>query len=281
MRHRESNIQTARRQIAPWSLGVLACLVLGDLVVLSPLEPVWTWVAALVGLGLLPGGLMVALFFGGDNRISGLERAAQSVGLGYGAIICGLFLLQALPGAVSRWQVLLASNGLSALLFALVWRRVGLPRWPLRPSIRWLLASGAVLVLGLFLRFANLGHSEFQGDEIAVMQRAREVVVGDEQALFSHKKGPAEILLTTLGYAATQRASERRGSASAFFLGEPRRRGWHLQDRRPVSVSARRLVGGSDRRFGWPSGGLWAHRPVPEPCDHVWCLGTAVRAALR
>jgi hypothetical protein len=65
---------------------------------------------------------------------------------------------------------------------------------PGRKRERALMLMGlAVLVVSL--RFINLGYSEFQGDEGVIMLRAAAAIEGDEEQLFLHQKGPAEILI--------------------------------------------------------------------------------------
>lgn len=59
------------------------------------------------------------------------------------------------------------------------------------------LSYKAILVLFLgaaLFRLPNLAYSEFQGDEAVVMRRAARVLVGHEEELFLHAKGPVEIL---------------------------------------------------------------------------------------
>ncbi len=74
---------------------------------------------------------------------------------------------------------------------------------------RWLLIGILSLVLtGGFLRFTNLGYAEFQSDEARVTLYAANVIQGYENALFIHRKGPAEILLPTVVYALTERLTE-------------------------------------------------------------------------
>jgi len=54
-----------------------------------------------------------------------------------------------------------------------------------------------LVALAAFFRFTALGYSEYQGDEIDVTMRAREGIVGHSRALFSHRKGPGEIIVAT------------------------------------------------------------------------------------
>ena len=59
----------------------------------------------------------------------------------------------------------------------------------------------ALLLVAAFLRFGNLGYSEFQGDESRAVLMAAGVVRGQEEILFLHKKGPVEILVPAVFYA--------------------------------------------------------------------------------
>ncbi len=78
----------------------------------------------------------------------------------------------------------------------------------LAPARVWLVA---LLALAVYLRFANLGYSEFQGDEVTLVHLAAEAIEGHDQALFYHKKGPAEILVFMPAYALTGRLNEPAG----------------------------------------------------------------------
>ena len=65
-----------------------------------------------------------------------------------------------------------------------------------------------MLAAGVF-RFASLGHSEFQGDEVQAMMPAARVLAGDPDALvLGRKKGPAEILLPMLPWRLTETTDE-------------------------------------------------------------------------
>ncbi|MEA3407908.1 MAG: hypothetical protein U9R48_07505 [Chloroflexota bacterium] len=54
-----------------------------------------------------------------------------------------------------------------------------------------------MIVIAAFFRFFNLSYAEFQGDEVAVLHKAAACIQGRQDALFLHKKGPAEILVST------------------------------------------------------------------------------------
>ncbi len=57
-----------------------------------------------------------------------------------------------------------------------------------------------VLMLAAAMRLINLGYSEFQGDEAAVLVRAARIMTGEDPVLFQHKKGPLELLLPMAGW---------------------------------------------------------------------------------
>ncbi len=54
-----------------------------------------------------------------------------------------------------------------------------------------------LVILAFFFRFANLGYSEYQGDEVDVTSRALAIILGQDEALFTHRKGPVEIVVAT------------------------------------------------------------------------------------
>lgn len=166
-------------------------------------------------LWLLPG-LSWALLI--PHRV--LDRAERlTVGLGLNFVVTPIttLLLSYFPGPLTRVSLVVGMvgvTGLPVLLSALAHRKRrgitspdgrragGVSRH--RVSIlaaqhslwqngwAWLLV--AVLVAA-GLRTVNLNYSEFQGDEAKVMVRAAYALEGDEDILFQHKKGPAQLTL--------------------------------------------------------------------------------------
>lgn len=61
----------------------------------------------------------------------------------------------------------------------------------------WIITA---LVIAAFLRLVNLNYSEFQGDEATVMVRAAQALEGNENIIFQHKKGPAELVIVMAGW---------------------------------------------------------------------------------
>ena len=155
--------------------------------------------------GLVPGLLAARLLLPDedDPLIVGLATA----GLGYAALIWGGLLLHYVPGPIPRWLVLAAYDALALALWAWEGWRPSPPRvW--RVERKQVVAVVALVAIAAAFRLPSLGYSEFQGDEVAVLTRAAGAVQGTADVLFLHKKGPAEILLSAMTYAASRNVSE-------------------------------------------------------------------------
>jgi len=165
----------------------------------------------LLSIGL-PGWLAGELVLDGWHDQTGLERVLLSVGLGYALSLLLTLLLAYVPGPLYRRYALAGHAGMILPLGVATLLRGPtascLPEGrPTRSSTVTILLL-VILGLAVGLRMGNLGHSEFQGDEVAVLHKAASVIEGREDALFLHKKGPAEILLALDGYALTGRSNE-------------------------------------------------------------------------
>ena len=187
-------------------LGRALAVLLLDALIFLPFGVVLRYSAAFALSALLPG-LLLSEQLGAQLGERGLiERAVMGVGLGYALLIISGLLLHNVPGPLRRWMVLLSYSALCLLLAALGAR----PRIPSAQTTRsgapWTLP--AILLLAALLRLVHLGYSEFQGDEVAVLHKAAAAIQGRDDALFLHKKGPAEILVLMVNYAATQRVNE-------------------------------------------------------------------------
>jgi 4-amino-4-deoxy-L-arabinose transferase-like glycosyltransferase len=53
-----------------------------------------------------------------------------------------------------------------------------------------------VVLLAAFVRLGNLGYGEYVGDEIDVVYRARQAILGNQEELFLQRKGPVQIMVT-------------------------------------------------------------------------------------
>ncbi len=175
----------------------------------------WPLVTGVLLLGvLLPGMLMAAWLL---HRVlpTPPEFVLYSLGLGYTLYILAMGAVSLVPGGVYPWQVVVVLDLLCLLLAVGWWRSRRLPAvhaaWQ-PPDFRWdhwaIAGLISVLLVGGTLRLANLGYSEFYNDEIRVMHRAAELIQGYPKALIVHRKGPAEILISSGIYAVQQRISE-------------------------------------------------------------------------
>lgn len=155
------------------------------ILLLTPLQPIGAVLLALI----LPGwGWALVL----APRRGRLAQFALAAGLSYALTAVGMLLLHALPGPVLTWH-LLAWLNLAALL-PLAFGNFPAANWKTEFRQPAILILGGLLLPALFLRFANLGYSEFQGDEALAMITAAEMLEGHEDALFLRGKGPAEVL---------------------------------------------------------------------------------------
>lgn len=197
-------------------LGALALLAHGLI-----LAPVWFPLQALTGLiwaGAVPGVLTIQLLLAEDRELDFVERALLAVGVGYASLVLGTLALHFLPGPLTRTHLLLFYDALILVLLGLFVRRregMALQHRLLGPVQKSApapaLQAGALLILLLvaaLFRLPNLGYSEFQGDEARAMLRAAEVLQGNDEVLFLHKKGPVEILLPALLYGLSGRINE-------------------------------------------------------------------------
>ena len=186
-------------------------LLLANVLILTPNSFVLQSLAALVLAGLLPGFLLVDLLFGQDTDTDIIEKLVLGIGIGYVCILLGTLALHYCPGPLTRKLVVVSYDMLALGLILLRFRqRSHCPTQPLPPRYVFISLAAIIIVAGLF-RFLYLGYSEFQGDEVAILHTAAESIQGHDDALFYHRKGPAEILLPTLSYAVSRRMSESVG----------------------------------------------------------------------
>ena len=149
-------------------------------------------------LMLVPGLAWSEVLLPGGDR---LLRWAVGLGLSYALAMCLGLLLHYLRSPIPLWIELIALD-LLILLPTLVLARMAARRAPLesrpahpsRSHARVLLLL-VILLAAVCFRFANLGYSEFQGDEALAMITASEALEGHQDALFLRGKGPGEVLL--------------------------------------------------------------------------------------
>lgn len=183
-----------------WGAAILA-----HLVVFSQAAIFWRTAAAGVILAFTPGIFLVAWLLGRDVALTWGGRILYGWAAGYALWIWGVLFLSYLPGGITQTGILVAFDLLAVLFCGLAVYRSSwgnLPRTESATSPRnrtsaitlWL---GLLLLIAtaLFLRFVNLNYSEFQGDEAKVMLHAVGVIQGQEEVLFTYRKGPTEILI--------------------------------------------------------------------------------------
>ncbi len=222
-----------------WLIGSLAAanvfIILTDLAVLR-------YLSAVLLLFFLPGLALMEL--AGD--VSGVERLTLGGGLSYVLSSLTTLIVHYLPGPMSVASILLACDLLtlaplllirafhhkghkehkehqecedkdfvSFVLFAVM---KGASR--LASDCNWSLV--VLLVVAAVPRLVFLGYSEFQGDEAVVMFKAAQALEGQDHVLFTHAKGPAEILIPASTWLLTGRITEwgaRMPFALAALLG--------------------------------------------------------------
>jgi hypothetical protein len=162
----------------------LLLLLAANLTLLLPAGSPLRVIGALLLIGLLPGLGWVTRFL---SAAPPLLRWLTAAALSYICAGLSTLLLSYLPGPLHLWQLLVPLNLVALLGFSPALP----PSCGRRPSVPLLL----ILLVAAFLRTANLGYSEFQGDEALVMLAAAEGLRGHEDALFLRSKGPGEMLL--------------------------------------------------------------------------------------
>jgi 4-amino-4-deoxy-L-arabinose transferase-like glycosyltransferase len=183
--------------------GVAVLALLSNALILWGPSRLLNFAAGLVLACLLPGYLLARAILPSGGELKRSERVVLTVGLGYAALILGTLVLHYLPGPLTRLSVLMLYDGLILLLVVvLLWQCRDDARPPAGHASKvYSLLLLAVVLVAAFLRFGNLGYSEFQGDESRAALMAAAVVRGQEEILFLHKKGPAEILIPAVFYA--------------------------------------------------------------------------------
>ncbi len=173
-------------------------------------------------VALVPGTLLVEALVGqSDTPPTSWERALYSVATGFAIAILGMLGLSYLPGGLETWQTFVFFDVLIIVLTSIIiWQDRSSQCLRPDPAIfedaglqvgkqHWLLAGILVLLLtGAFFRFANLGYSEYQGDEARAAERAAAIIQGYDDVLMLHKKGPTEIVLPAAVYSLTGRLTE-------------------------------------------------------------------------
>jgi len=183
-------------------VGILLLTALANAAILWNPSRLLVFAAGALLLWLLPGFLLTQTVLGRDQIEDWLEVLVLTVGFGLTTLILGTLGLHYVPGPLELLHILVLYNGVVLALLAVAFLRGTSLTLNLDKSARphRLVLLGLVLVAILF-RLANLGYSEFQGDEARAMLMAGGVIRGEDGILFLHRKGPAEILIPAAFYA--------------------------------------------------------------------------------
>lgn len=192
-------------------LVALALGLLGHAALLAPAAPPRA-LGALLVLVFLPGFAVAQALLAhtdrpGRDRGEGIETLALACATGYALLVVSALVWHYLPGPLTLPPLLLTADALTLLGLLAGWhRRATLASWRVEPPLA-LALLGVVLVGGWF-RLFDLGYSELQGDEAMVALRAVAAIQGEGEAIFLHKKGPAEILVSAAIAVATGDSTE-------------------------------------------------------------------------
>lgn len=208
----------------------------------------------------IPGWVYWALLHPSSLRSTILRSTIPLEGLvlgsafGYALFVIVTLWLSYLPGGLNLW-IFLGAFDLISLIGGFIWlrRKFSLRATPppqhqsgWRLSAVWANNKGTIaaflvlLVVTSYLRVANLDYSEFQGDEAKMVMQAIGVLHGQEEVLFLHRKGPAEILLPVALFAFAGSLTEFTARLPFFFL--------HLLFIATVALLGKRIGG---NRVGW------------------------------
>jgi 4-amino-4-deoxy-L-arabinose transferase-like glycosyltransferase len=178
-----------------WCLGIAGAAIAANAMILltdaTPLQ--------LLGGGVLfaflPGLMAIELLFPQEASPKMLEGVLLSIGTSYFLSTLVVLIIHFLPGPISLLSLLLGLDLLLALLLVLCLAHQRDLSWLTfnLPDRRSLALIALVLLLAFFYRFATLGYSEYQGDDIDVTSLARAAIMGQDDAFFWHKKGPVEL----------------------------------------------------------------------------------------
>lgn len=180
-------------------LGViLALTILSGFLLALPWLP-GRLAAGLLLLAFLPGyALLAALWPDADEAPAPAERFLLGVAASFTLTVLWLLALALARLPFTGLSVAAGLIGLALGFTLFAWRRAtksASPNDALRTThyaSMWLIA---ILLCAAFFRLTNVGYSDLQGDEADILFRAVELTYGRYETIFTHSKGPGEILL--------------------------------------------------------------------------------------
>jgi 4-amino-4-deoxy-L-arabinose transferase-like glycosyltransferase len=168
-------------------------------------------IASLLLVGLAPGYGLLSLIPIPSSSLTWLFRGFVALAASYAISVVGLMGLTYLVGTITPTGILIASVFLLGLLAGMAWRGFRVPEgeeFEESPSTFFIVGLLLLIAVAAFLRIWGGQYSDLQGDEAEVLIRAAKLIVGTENSLVTHSKGPAEILIVAALGALTGRLDE-------------------------------------------------------------------------
>jgi 4-amino-4-deoxy-L-arabinose transferase-like glycosyltransferase len=148
--------------------------------------------------------------------LSHLESWLIAGPISYSLTIILLLFLVLAHVPLQREIVALGLGGITLGLTLIAWWRSKVelflppPHSTTITTFQWRFAFSIlfILLLAAGFRLTNLHYSDYQGDEADILLRAVALTYGQSEVIFTHSKGPGEILLLNAIYALTNRFDE-------------------------------------------------------------------------
>ena len=167
-------------------------------------------VAALLLVGFVPGYGVLNLI-PTSSSASWLVRGFSASAISYAICVVLLMGLVYLAGAITPVGMLVTYAVLLTVLAVTAWLTL---RSPIDedegefPPTFFAVGLLLLIIIAVLLRIWGNQYSDLQGDEAEVLFRATRLILGSENSLVTHSKGPAEILIVSAFGALTGRFDE-------------------------------------------------------------------------
>ena len=172
---------------------VLGLTAAAGLAVWLPVPFAFRMAAAALLAFFLPGWWLLRAT--GFNAGDWLEQIVLSAGVSYGLTVLGALGILYVAGRLSAALVIGFLFGLQLVLMVVCLRRHNQSAIVARPCGRDLIDFLAPVGIAAAFCFANLGYSDYWGDEMNGLLRAIAVIAGRQETRFEHTRGPVEVLL--------------------------------------------------------------------------------------
>lgn len=166
--------------------------------------------ASLLVVGFVPGYALLHILSGSSPH-PWLVRGFAALALSYAIAVVFLMGLVYVVGRIALTEMLASYSFLLVLMFVLAWRATGVSleeREQDALSTTFVIGLLCLIAVAAFLRIWGNQYSDLQGDEAELLFRATRLILGTENALLTHSKGPAEILIVSAPGAFTGRLDE-------------------------------------------------------------------------